>query len=82
MDIHLTPRFQRSFSKLTKGEMQATRKALALLTDSPSLQVKKMQGRNIWETRASIGLRITFDIICSAKYMRHVGNHDKVLKNP
>ena len=85
MDIHLTPRFERSFAKLTKTEMQSVRKALTLLTENlghPSLQVKKMQGRDIWEARASARLRMSFDIVGDVIYMRHVGEHDKVLKNP
>ena len=85
MIIRLTPRFERSFTRLTKSEMESVRKALALLTDNPrhpSLQVKKMQGKNVWEARASSRLRLTFDVVGNIFYMRHVGKHDKVLKNP
>ena len=85
MDIRLTGRFERSFAKLTKAEMQAVRKALALLTDNPrypSLHVKKMEGGDIWEVRASARLRMTFNIDGDTIYMRHAGGHDTVLKNP
>ena len=85
MDIHLTGRFERSFAKLTKAEMQTVRKAIVLLGDNPrhpGLHVKKMEGRDIWEARASARLRMTFDIVGDVIYMRHVGEHDKVLKKP
>ena len=85
MDIQITGRFERSFAKLTKAEMQAVQKALALLTENPrhpSLQVKKMQGKNIWEVRSSKRLRMTFEMTGEIIVMRNVGEHDKVLKRP
>lgn len=85
MNIQLTPCFERSFAKLIRAEMQAVRKALALLTEDPKhpgLHVKKMEGRNIWEARASKALRMTFAMSGEALLMRNVGKHDKVLRKP
>lgn len=85
MVIRLTGRFERSFARLTKAEMQTVWKAVELLADNPrhpGLQVKKMKGKDIWEARASARLRMTFDVVGDIIYMRHVGEHDKVLRNP
>ncbi len=85
MDIHLTERFERSFARLTKAEMQTVRKAVDLLSDNPghpSLQVKKMKGKDIWEARASRSLRMTFEMSGETILMRNVGEHDKVLRSP
>ncbi len=49
----------------------------------PSLQIKKMQGyKNIWEARVDIHYRFTFEIIDDTIFLRVVGNHEEVLKNP
>jgi len=83
--IRLTGRFERSFARLTKTEMKTVWKAVELLADNPrhpGLQVKKMKGKDIWEARVSARLRMTFDVVGDIIYMRHVGEHDKVLKNP
>ncbi len=85
MVIRLTGRFERSFARLTKTEMKTVWKAVELLADNPrhpGLQVKKMKGKDIWEARVSARLRMTFDVVGDIIYMRHVGEHDKVLKNP
>lgn len=49
----------------------------------PSLHTKKIKGcENIWEMRIDIKYRITFEVIGDTIFLRVVGNHDEVLKNP
>jgi hypothetical protein len=45
--------------------------------------VKKMKGtRNIWEARASLSLRITFQLTGDVIILRNIGHHDETLKQP
>jgi len=47
------------------------------------LHTKKIKGKeDIWEVRVDIHYRMTFEIIGDTIYLRVVGNHDDVLKNP
>lgn len=49
----------------------------------PSLHTKRIKGKEgIWEVRVDIHYRMTFEIIDDTIYLRAVGNHDDVLKNP
>jgi len=49
----------------------------------PSLQVKKIQGtENIWEARAGLSLRITFEMNEDTIILRNVGRHDETLRKP
>ena len=49
----------------------------------PSLKVKKIQGTDdIWEARAGLPIRITFEIKENAIILRNVGRHDEALKKP
>jgi len=49
----------------------------------PGLRVKKIQGtETIWEARAGLAIRITFEIKGEAILLRNVGRHDKTLKRP
>ena len=49
----------------------------------PSLHTKKIKGtEDIWEIRVDIHYRMTLEITGNAIYLRTVGNHDEVLKNP
>lgn len=61
-------------------------KQLILLVNNfnhPSLYTKKIKGRQgIWEGRVDIHYRFTFEIIEDTIFLRVVGNHDDVLKNP
>ena len=86
MEILFTEQFEQAYEKLTTAEKRSVRKALTLLIDNPrhpGLRVKKMEGgRNIWETRPSKRLRMTFEIAEETIFMRNVGEHDKVLKRP
>ena len=58
-------------------------KALRLLADDwrhPSLHVKHLHGtEGIWEARASLSLRITFELAGDTIILRSVGAHDKTL---
>jgi hypothetical protein len=48
-----------------------------------SLRAKKIKGREgIWEARVDYHHRFTFEIIKDTIFLRVVGNHDVVLKNP
>jgi hypothetical protein len=49
----------------------------------PSLRIKKIKGREgIWEIRVDYHHRLTFEIADDTIFLRVVGNHDVVLKNP
>lgn len=49
----------------------------------PSLHTKKIKGREgILEARVDIYYRMSFEIIEDTIFLRVVGNHDEVLKNP
>jgi mRNA-degrading endonuclease RelE of RelBE toxin-antitoxin system len=86
VEVLFTEQFEKAYENLTAVERKSVRKALTLLADDPkypSLRVKKMEGRqNIWEARPSKRLRMTFEMVGENIYMRNVGDHDRVLKNP
>ncbi len=49
----------------------------------PSLHTKKIKGKeDIWEARVDDFYRLTFEIVEDTIFLRVVGNHDDVLKNP
>jgi hypothetical protein len=49
----------------------------------PSLRTKKIKGReDIWEARIDLHYRMTFEIEAETIFLRVVGHHDEVLKNP
>ena len=86
MEILFTEQFDESYDKLTSEEKQKIQKSLLELEENPKLpglRVKKMANRdNIWEARASRKLRLTFQMSGDVVILRHVGQHDAVLKNP
>lgn len=86
MKIARTARFKRAWEQLTKGEKALARKAitnLAMNIRYPSLRVKKIKGtENIWEARASLSLRITFEIEGNTIILRNVGHHNETLGSP
>jgi hypothetical protein len=91
MIFRRTERFRKAFRSLPENIQSKTFKALALFGQNqrhPSLQVKKMQGREeIWEARIDQKYRFTFhyekggvgENLC---VLRNVDNHDECLKNP
>ena len=81
MEVCFSRHFEQAFAKLTKTDRQVVRKAITLLgenTKYPGLQVKKMEGRDVWEARASSRLRMTFEMKGESIYLRNVGEHDSV----
>ena len=86
--IHLqfTDRFQRAYNDLTDQDTERVKKALRLLAENPrhpSLRVKRVQGTDrIWEARASLTIRLTFEIHGDWIVLRNVGAHDEALKKP
>jgi len=84
--IARTARFKRAWEQLTKGEKALARKAitnLAMNIRYPALRVKKIKGtENIWEARASLSLRITFQIEGNTIILRNVGHHNETLGSP
>jgi mRNA interferase RelE/StbE len=49
----------------------------------PSLRIKKIQGtQGIYEARASINLRLTFEIDKDILVLRNIGKHDDTIFNP
>ena len=81
-----TDRFQRAYNALQDTDARRVEKAIILLAGDlryPSLRVKKVQGtEEIWEARASLSLRMTFEIHGDLIVLRNVGLHDDVLRNP
>ena len=79
------PRFQRDYKKLSHQSKEKINNALIRMETNlhhTSLSVKKIKGTyDIWESRASDSLRITFNLRGNEIYLRTVGKHD-VLKNP
>ena len=86
MRITRTARFKRAWERLTEPEKEVARKALKNLENDisyPSLRVKKMKGtEQVWEARANLSLRITFEIENGVIVLRNIGQHDEALDNP
>jgi mRNA interferase RelE/StbE len=86
MRLEYTDRFQRAYNDLTDDDTEHVKKALRLLAENPrhpSLRVKKMQGTDsIWEARASLSIRLTFEMHSGLIVLRNVGAHDETLKRP
>lgn len=78
--------FRSAYNALEDAEAWRVEKAITLLAGDlryPSLRVKKVQGTEaIWEARASLSLRLTFEIHGDLILLRNAGSHDQVLKNP
>lgn len=86
MKIGRTARFKKAWSELNEHEKALARKAIAnMATDLryPALNVKKIKGAaGIWEARASLSLRMTFQIMGDTIVLRNIGRHDKTLGRP
>lgn len=84
MQIERTQRFRRAYRSLTENERKQVKKAISLLTDNwrhPSLAVKRVRGTDgIWEARAGLSLRITFELEDDTIVLRNVGSHNDTLK--
>ncbi len=86
MKLIRTERFKKAWGQLNEQEKRLAEKALRqMIMDLryPSLGVKKMKGtEDIWEARASLSLRLTFQIQGDTIILRNIGHHDEALENP
>ncbi len=86
MRLQFTDRFRRAYTDLTDADAERVDQALRLLAKDPrypSLRVKRVQGtEHVGEARASVSLRITFEMHGGLLILRMVGPHDATLKNP
>jgi len=86
MKIKAYERFKKSYQDLPKRIQKKVDKQIMILVENfrhPSLHTKKIKGtKEIWEVRIDIYYRVTFEIIGDTIFLRVVGNHDEVLKNP
>ena len=76
--------FRTDYERLPKDTQSLVDKAILLLETNPrhpSLQVKKMKGpKHVWEGRASISCRFTFEWEGNVITLRRVGSHDTLKK--
>ena len=86
MKLARTARFKKAWQQLAKGEKALARKAITNMARDiryPALRVKKIKGvEDIWEARASLSLRITFQIEGDTIILRNVGRHDETESHP
>ena len=86
MKIKAYKAFKKHYKSLPKDIQAKVDKQIEILEVNylyPSLHTKKIKGKEgIWEARVDIHHRMTFEIISDTIYLRVVGNHDDVLKNP
>jgi mRNA interferase RelE/StbE len=86
MRLEDTDRFQQAYNDLTDQDAERVKKALRWLVENPrhpSLRVKRVQGTDrIWEARASLSIRLTFEMHGELIVLRNVGVHDETLKRP
>jgi mRNA interferase RelE/StbE len=79
-------RFRRAYRELPPSVQRKIDKQITFLAENiyhPSLRTKKMKGiEGIWEARVDYHHRLTFEIAEDTIFLRVVGNHDAVLKNP
>ena len=81
-----TDRFKKAWVQLNEDEKVSFRKAIKNLAEDiryPTLRVKKIKGtEKLWEARASLSLRMTFQIEEDKILLRNIGHHDKTLERP
>jgi len=86
LQVTRTGRFKKAWKGLGEKDRALAVKAVAgMMRDlrHPSLRVKKIKGtQNIWEARASLSLRITFEVEGDRLVLRTVGRPDSVLDDP
>jgi len=86
MRLQYTGRFQRAYNALTDSDADRVDKAIRLLKADPrhpGLRVKKVEGtEGVWEARASLSLRLTFEMHGDLIILRNVGRHDQALRQP
>ena len=86
MKIKAYKRFKEAYLDLPKNIQRKTDRQLSLFTENmkhPSLHTKKIKGKQgIWEARIDLHYRLTFEFVEETIFLRVVGNHNEVLKNP
>ena len=86
MKIKAYRKFKKAYCNLPQNiQLKVDRQLTMLLEDMrhPSLHTKKIKGKaDIWEARVDFHYRLTFEIVEDTLFLRVVGNHDEVLKNP
>ena len=86
MRFEYTDHFQRAYNDLTDQDAERVKRAPRLLVENPrhpSLRVKRVQGTDrIWEARASLSIRLTFEMQGNWIVLRNVGAHDETLEKP
>jgi mRNA-degrading endonuclease YafQ of YafQ-DinJ toxin-antitoxin module len=85
--IKASPRFKKSFTKLSPEVQAKVLKALSLLAENPrhpSLRAKPLQGiMGVFEARVDVSYRMTYERLPGdLLFLRSVGKHDETLKNP
>jgi mRNA-degrading endonuclease RelE of RelBE toxin-antitoxin system len=83
--LAFTKPFKRDYKGLPENIQELIDKQIFYLLENyrhPSLQIKKMEGRQtIWEARITKGYRMTFQIVGDTYLLRRVGTHS-ILKKP
>lgn len=86
MRIFAYQSFREFYGKLPLHIQRKVDKQIRILAQNPrypSLQVKKIRGTvGIWEARVDQQYRLSFEWVGDILYLRVVGNHDEVLRNP
>lgn len=86
MKVHYYKGFDKSFLQLPQHIQKKTKRQVKQLSENPmhpSLRTRKIQGTpDLWEARVDIHYRMSFEMDKDTIYLRLVGNHDEVLKNP
>ncbi len=86
MKIKAYKSFKKAYKTLPQNIQDKVDRQIEILQANylyPSLHTKKIKGTDgIWEARVDIHFRMTFEIIGDTIFLRTVGNHDEVLKNP
>ena len=90
MRVVYTKTFEKAYRSLPATIRTRVDKTIRLLASKeerqayrPSLRAKRIQGTaDIWEASVTMKYRLTFQIYRGTLYLRVVGDHDEVLKNP
>jgi len=86
MEFSFSNRFIKDFKKLNSDEKRTLASMLSLLSDNqhhPSLRTKKVQRTDdIFECSINMSIRMTWQYREETIFLRTVGYHDNVLKNP
>ncbi|MCX6384391.1 MAG: hypothetical protein NTV16_07960 [Actinobacteria bacterium] len=86
MKIIFSNRFKKDFKNLDNSLKKIVEEKLKLLVENifhPSLRTKKIQGKEeIFECSINMSIRITWYYSQDAIYLRTIGKHEDVFKNP